>query len=238
MSSGSYFTIYAKHKKQKVSEEVLNALKNEYYLSNKKNIYKEISSEEDERLKKDLPIFMHAAFNSDFSKMTSEDESSDIYYAQDASICNKLLEFHFCSSFVCLKEHFSLNAYKYSESSTIISKSLAKEMLQAIEYVLSEKYDKTFENVLNNDFIEVFGNGYSLFDNRFHQEHKPIYIDKEFKDGYVIRFDDYGYEKEIIENDNGIRHDLNKAKACLLAYLNAEDNSWEDNELILEYSAY
>lgn len=39
MSSGSYFTIYKKNSKVKASDEVLNALKNEYFLSNKKDVF-------------------------------------------------------------------------------------------------------------------------------------------------------------------------------------------------------
>ena len=102
---------------------------------------------------------------------------------------------------------------------------------------MSEYYDKTFERILNNEYVPLFGDGYSLYDNRFKSNKDPIYIDKD-GENYTLSFRDYCSDREVEESDNDVRFNLNRTKACLLAFLNAEENSYDNEELILEYSAY
>lgn len=235
MSSGSYFTVYRKDLKAKASQEVLDALKNEYFLANKKDSFGGSKSEEE--MRKDIPLLMHASFKEDFHARETA-EKTDVYYSADGSKHTKLLEFHFCSTFSCLKEKFNLNPYSFSNSSALVSKSEAAKMLQAVEYILGEEYSKHFEKVLDNEYVELFGEGYSPYDNRFSQYRQPINIDKHSDGGYSVEFSDYGFEREIAESDSDVKYNLEKTRACLLAFLKAEDNSWDNEELVLEYSAY
>lgn len=236
MSSGSYFTIYRKKINCKASQEWLDALKNEYFLSNKSSCLFKDGASEDE-MKKDIPLFMDSEFKSK-SSYDEDSKKTNIYYDKDGIVHEKLLDFHFGSAFTCLREHFALNPYKLSQSSVVVSKADAEKMLQAIEYVLSEEYSKKFESVLNNEYVKMFGDGYTLFDNRFKTAQRPIYVDKDGDDGYTVSFNDQLLDDESAEFDDGIKFHLCTARACLLAYLNAEVYSYRGEELVLEYSAY
>ena len=233
MSSGSYFTIYRKHTDKLVDGSVIEFVKHEYYLSNKNGLS---NDKDDDNLKKDMPLLMCAGHKANH-EYDPEGNKLNIYYDANGYAYDKLLEFHFCSTFTCLKEHFHLNPYKFSEQSIFISRCEAEKMLQAIEYLLSECYDKTFERILNNEYVSLFGDGYSPYDNRFKSHKDPIYIDKD-GENYTLSFRDYCSDREVEESDNDVRFNLNRTKACLLAFLNAEENSYDNEELILEYSAY
>lgn len=231
MSSGSYFTLYRKCTKVKASSEVLDALKNEYFLANKKDLF--AGSQDD----KALPLLLYAGFKADSAEREAEDNKTDVYYSEDGIKHVKLLDFHFCSTFTALKEHFNLDPYRVNQTSIFISKADAKNILQAIEYILGEDYDKKFENILDNEFVKILGEGYSLFDNRFKSAKDPIYIDKEGH-GYTVNFCDSVYETETSESDDDVKFNLCRTRACLLAFLNAEESPWDGEELVLEYSAY
>lgn len=235
MSSGSYFTIYRKYSKIKASQDALDALKNEYFLANKNELFG--GNRDEEALKNDMPLLMHDGYRHD-NMGSSEDNKSNIYYSsEDGTKHDMLLEFHFCSSFTCLKEKFNLNAYSFSRSSIFISRSEAQKMLQAIDYVLSEDYNKKFESILGNEYVELFGEGYSPFDSRFKKHRDPMYIDRDGRN-YAISFGDTTIAAETAESDADVQFNLNRIRACLLAYLNAEEDTWDDEELVLEYSAY
>ena len=231
MSSGSYFTLYRKCTKVKASSEVLDALKNEYFLSNKKDLF---AGNQDDKA---LPVLLYAGFKADFAEREAEENKTDVYYSEDGTKHVKLLDFHFNSTFTALKEHFNLDPYRISHQSIFISKSDAKKILQAIDYILGEDYDKKFEKILDNEFVKILGEGYSCFDNRFKSSKDPIYIDKEGH-GYTVNFCDSAYEAETSESDDDVKSNLCRTRACLLAFLNAEESTWDGEELILEYSAY
>lgn len=236
MSSGSYFTLYRRFNEVKAPSETIEALKNEYFLANKKELFAE--KQDDEAMKKDIPLLLWAGFKADFAEREAEDNKTDVYYSDDGTKHIKLLVFHFGSTFTALKDdHFCLNPYKFNQNSVLISKLEAEKILQAIDYVLSEDYNKKFEQVLNNGYVELLGNGYSPFDKRFRHSHEPIYIDREGH-GYTVNFGDSGYSNEISESDEDVKFNLNCAKACLLAFLNAEESTYDGEELVLEYSAY
>ena len=110
-------------------------------------------------------------------------------------------------------------------------------MLQAIDYVLSEDYNKKFESILGNEYVELFGEGYSPFDSRFKKHRDPMYIDRDGK-SYTVSFGDNMIDAETAESTADVQFNLNRIRACLLAYLNAEEETWNGEELVLEYSAY
>lgn len=230
MSSESYFTLYRKYSKVKASSEELDALKNEYFLANKKNLF---TGNQDDKA---LPLLLYAGFKANFAAGESEENKTDIYYSKDGTKHVRLLDFHFCSTFTALKEHFNLDPYRVNQQSIFISKADAKNILQAIEYILDGEYDKKFEKILNNEYVDILGKGYSLFDNRFKASKDPIYIDKEGH-GYTVNFNDCIYDAETSESDEYANFNLCRTRACLLAFLNAEESTWDDEELVLEYSA-
>ena len=231
MSSGSYFTLYRKCTKVKASSEVLDALKNEYFLASKKDLF---AGSQDGKA---LPLLLYAGFKADFAEREAEDNKIDVYYSEDGTKHVRLLDFHFGSAFTALKEHFNLDPYRVNQTSIFISKADAKKILQAIEYILSEDYDKKFEKILDNEFVKILGEGYSCFDNRFKSSKDPIYMDKEGR-GYTVNFCDSVYEAETSESDDDVKFNLCRTRACLLAFLNAEESTWDGEELVLEYSAY
>lgn len=228
MSSGSYFIIYRKHNKKKVSDDVLNALKEEYRKSNNSSFSAVQNKDLD-----DFPVLMNSSFKVD----AFDENDCSVWYDKDGHVYDKLLEFHFGSSFTCLKDKFRTNAYKYSESSVIISRNEAEKMLQAIEYVLSEEYSKRFEDILDNEYVDIFGRGFSPYDERFIKSHGKIYIDKEC-DSWTASIGDYQWNVEIEESDNDVKSNLKRMRSCLRAFLDAESYEWNGHELVLEYSTY
>ena len=115
MSSGSYFTLYRKRANVKASSEILGALKNEYFLANKKDLF--AGSQDD----KALPLLLYAGFKADFAEREAEDNKTDVYYSEDGTTHVKLLDFHFNSTFTALKEHFNLDPYRVNQTSIFIS---------------------------------------------------------------------------------------------------------------------
>ena len=178
---------------------------------------------------------MHDGFLADFSASKSK---SSIYYDEKGFRYDKLLEFHFCSSFTCLKDKFNLDSYILSKSSIFINKDEAAKILQAIEYILGNEYSKRLEDILSNEYINILGHGYSLFDNRFNKHKDKIYIDKNGSDGYILSVGDDSYDLEIAECDDDVKFSLSRAASCLHAFFDAEANEWNGYELVLEYSAY
>ena len=231
MSSGSYFTIYRKCKSIVAPASKLEAIVAEYKKSSESSLF----SSKTENNEADLPLLMHENFKA--GCVYDDENDNHNYYDKSGVLHEKLLEFHFCSTFTCLKEHFKLNPYKFSESSCFISKDEARKMLQAAEYVLSNEYSKKFEDILSNEYVEMFGSGYSLFDSRFKRHHQNFYIDKT-SDGYSVEFDDPQYDAEVTESDNDIVFALKRMKSCLQAFVDAESYEWSGSSLVLEYSAY
>ena len=227
MSSGSYLTLYRKHVNKKVSSDVLDAVKEQYKKSNESCFSTSKKSD-------DFPLLMHASFK---PEPQESDEDCDTYYDKDGIVHDKLLEFHFGSSFTALKDKFHTNAYIFSKSSVLISKNEAEKMLQAVEYILSKKYSREFEDILNNEYVDLLGNGLSYFDDRFIQCREKIYVDKD-GENWVVSFGDYQCNAETNECDEEIIFNLKRVSICLKAFLDAECYSWNGHELVLEYSTY
>ena len=234
MSCGSFFTIYRKNKTNIVSKEIIDALKNEYYLLNKNHSFLKTNDKNDDKLKNDIPILM----NANLKHNSVEDSNDYIFYDCDGVTYTKLLDFHFISTFSCLKKEWNLNPYYFKSSSKLVSKNEAEKILQAIKYVLSEKYSKEFEDILSNEYVEIFGEDYSPFINRFINHKHPIHIDKDGPGHYVIEFDDNSYNVEIAECDACAKSNMERVKICIEAFLQTEIYSWNNEDLVLEYSVY
>lgn len=234
MASGSYFTIYRKLNKS-VPNETLDKIKNEYFESNKANLFD--SSKPENELKEDIPLFLDPTF-----KSTSIDDgnSNYIYYnSDDGKEYLQLLTFDFISTFSCLKEHWDLNPYSYKRATKVVSKVEAAAMLQAIKYVLGGKYSQEFEDILSNEYVDLFGNGYSPYDNRFKaHDNSPVYFDRNDDDGFIITKGDDGIAAEIAESDADAKWNLEHTKIALETYLHASEYCSNDNGLVLTYTAW
>ena len=232
MSSGSYFTIYRKHKNIIMQDSMLASLRNEYIKSSQNSMF----ASRDKQDSNDVPQLMLKNFKA--SSCLEDDDSCNEFYDANGVLHERLLTFHFCSDFTALKDKFNLNAYRYDKQSVFVSKNEAEKILQAIDYLLSREYSQKFEDILNNEYVELLGNGYSVFDNRFKNTNEELYIDKLSDDGYSVTFGDTQYNAEVKESDSSIVFNLKRTKSCIQAFLDAESYDWKNEELVLEYSAY
>lgn len=231
MSSGSYMTIYRKLRKNVVSKDRLDAIREEYYKSNKGTCFS--TDKNEESLRADVPVLLEDGFNAE----QSCGGQSQLFYDKDGIEHFKLLSFHFSSSFTCLKEHWNLNPYTRSQASIIVSAKDAKDLLQAAKYVLSGEYSKKFEEILSNDYVELLGEDYPPFARRFRKAAEPIYIEREEQNFKVVR-GDYGFEDEEADCASYAKYSLETLVACLEAFVRAECYDFDGEELVLEYSAY
>lgn len=234
MSRGSYFTIYRKLKNDVASKVTLDVLKNEYYLENKSSFsYNKDATEEE--LREDIPMLMNASFT---HNAIPDEENCYVFYDKNGVKHIRLLDFHFNSTFAALKDEWCLDPTRYKTTERFVSRNEAEKMLQAIKYILSEKYSKEFENVLSNEYVEIFGRDYFPFTCRFNSRHKPIYIEKIDDDSYQLNVGDMESEAEIDESNATFRCIMNRVKTCLEAFLYAEPHSYDDYDLVLTYSVY
>lgn len=130
-----------------------------------------------------------------------------------------LLDAHFTSGFNCLIEEFNMNAYnKFGEKT--IPLYMAKEMAQAVNYILSLNYSKQIELILNNPYLDVFETLYYPFTCRF--------IHSDSKDAESNEFDKEGL------------YFLKKIKNVLDTFilLNDENSFNEEVEYVLVYKNY
>lgn len=106
-----------------------------------------------------------------------------------------IFNMHFITDFTTLKELWNMHSLN---PQILINVETAKEIIQAIEYILSGNYSEQVENILKNNYISVFG------------EHYPLYL---------TRYD-FGENKEI--DSDWLRREkyyLNKAKCALSAFV-------------------
>jgi hypothetical protein len=203
MSNSSYFTLL---RKSKENLQFSNKLIEEFIISK----YNEM-------------MFMNNNKATSVEEMQKEISN---YYPittfKYISIKNKneydvVFQFHFTSGFNVLKDEFNLNPYnKYSD--IIIDLNLAKEMLIAIDYILSRDYSHKFEDILNNYYINVFGDLIPNFQYRFND--KPD-LDE--------------FESEELEKE-GFYY-LKKCRDIIAAYILIEkENTLNEAEYILLYS--
>lgn len=137
MASGSLFTLLRKRKCSKIldKQEVIDII-------NKKNIQESYGN---------------------IVQITDLNEVEHFYPINEYEYIDtktfncfdRLFTINFCSSFTALNEYFCLNAYDVSNNQIQISIHVAKQILQAVEYLLSEKYSKQFENILDSSFINI-----------------------------------------------------------------------------------
>ena len=75
-----------------------------------------------------------------------------------------LFEMGFGSTFTCIREEFGLNAYNNSEFE--INYNMAKEMRQALNYLLNFKYSDKVEEIMDNQYITILGHNLPVYEYR------------------------------------------------------------------------
>lgn len=158
MASGSYITIYLKDLSRKLDAGELESLKKEYAdkHSKSKSAFNEDSNDSG------IPLLLR-------KNAQPEDSGrfSPVYSSVDGHAYTKLLSFSFNSSFEGLKRYFSMNAYEPSKSDVELTQLDASLLLTACKYILGKKYDRDFEDVMSNPFVEELGNDLTHFTCRF-----------------------------------------------------------------------
>lgn len=101
-----------------------------------------------------------------FIKTDVENEKSVFLSVDDNSTYIPIMSFYFPSDFSVLKDEY--NMYSSScASQVIIDLHTAKELVQAIDYLLAGNYSEQFELILNNYYIKKFGELLPLYDFRY-----------------------------------------------------------------------
>lgn len=127
----------------------------------------------------------------------------------------RTLEFGFSSSFSRLVEMFMLNPCDPSRSMVVITPTMANQMLKAVEYLLLRKYDPDIEEVMDNEYIECFGD-----------------CIKEYRDYQYRRM--FPEDKDYASDDENDRYVLINFRTALRAYLDTNNNA----NLLLTYEAW
>jgi len=131
---------------------------------------------------------------------------------------SELLNVHFNSVFRSLIEEFNMNPYNKT-SQIILNYNITSKMIQAINYILSNNYNKDFEKILDNYYLKVFEDLYPDFYNRFNNNFEEYYELKNEND-------------EAISILNRVLHTLNTYK------LMQDENDINKDEILLIYNNY
>ena len=139
MSRGSYFELLKESKDQKRGAEICRACK--------------AKAVEDET----EPTFWKKREKRRFFPNGDWDFVLD---EKDGTCYDSILHLEFNSIFSDLREHYdnTENLDSYGNDRHVISRDEAVEMVRAIDYILLGKYDKGFEEVMGNEFVDIFGN--------------------------------------------------------------------------------
>lgn len=101
-----------------------------------------------------------------------------------------LLDLGFCSTFRCLREEFNLDPFR--NPTVEIDISTAKEMRQAIKYLLNYKYSDKVEEIMDNYYIKIFGSEIPEFEYR---KNKDIDVES---DDYFSEEGKYALKKFLV----------------------------------------
>ena len=200
MSSGSVLNILRSNKKHKhtVRNKIINNKIEEF----KSNLAGLVSAE-------NITVPNYLMFEDNMDIMLS---------IKDKQYFNILLDAHFSSQFTELTDEYNLNPYN-GTNQVVIDIHTAKEMLQAIKYLLSRNYSLGIEDILDNYWISVFS------------ELLPSYSSQNITNTEIIN------ENNEFEQEG--KYILTKFKTVLETYiLLVNENCCNEYQYILLYSAY
>lgn len=234
MSSGSYFILYRKYN-VKASDDVFNALVNRYVSHNKSNRFDKKTDD----IGKDLPLVLDLNFDikeSEYDENTKTWKDIKDYSIEgqrkqyqailsvDRTYVDELFTWHFCSSFTCLKNEWNVDPYSNVKSKFIVDRLLAEKILQACNYLLSEKWSTGFEKILNNEWIKILSTG----------------NDSESYWKYVYRNDKKLLREVTEEENNSAEYDIMHLQQVMQTFTSMDENytAYGKTEHILMYTAW
>lgn len=207
MSSGSYFLMLRTSKS--IENEIVDKKEIQSYIDDFNKKYTCIGFQSDTFEDKEFYAY----------PLTLEHNEINNYKwvsFKTGKIYDEIFCLNFLSDFAQLKEEYALDPFRNSEMK--ISFGQAKEMLVAINYLLSRNFSLKTEDILNNHYIRVFG------------EMLPSY--EAFLNGK--RF----YENNDLD-ENESRYVLNKLQSLFNIYIWMEnENSLNECEYILLYHVW
>lgn len=197
MGCSSTLTIYRKYNIDILGENKLNEIKNRYIESNG-------GKEKDA-----FPIIIDSNFrpNQFSEEPKTVNEIRNRYFTIDGNPVDELISEFFISNYHELWDEFNLQGYNFGRSEYQISLDEVKSITVAIKYLLSGEYSEKMEEVLNNKWINIFGNGYTKYSNFYSSSNKKIYIERECDDIWTINLGDDMMDREDKEND--LEHESN-----------------------------
>lgn len=191
-------------------------LKNKQYIDDIKYAYKysgyKIEGPEndfDKKIKEeDIPEYVACGRLKHVNKVTKE-------------IFTNIFEMQFNSCFQTLIEQYNLCQYG-ARNTIVISLTMAEKILQAINYLLSQKYDIDFQwNVLQNDYIQIFGQLYTPYFNFYNKSNEPE---------NMFAYDQQYRTQKII---------MKRIKIILSTYVEmVADQTWNNLKHVLIYTVY
>lgn len=209
MASGSYFTLLRKTKNNLkfsdkfIEEFIIHKYKEAAVFNTTLNVQTAI-----EDMKKGLCDYHQI---STFKYLSLKDN-----YELDV-----IMELHFTSGFKILKEEFNMNSYNVN-CIKVFDINLCKQMKIALDYILSRDYSKKFEDILDNYYIEMFGNEIPYFQYRFNNN-------------FVIPDGDLESEELIIETD----YYYKKLRDLFASYILIDrENTLNEAEYYLLYTCF
>lgn len=211
MAHGSFIALYLKDSNDKLSDLELRELKREYAERHKEmSITSSKSMSDVEALSMGVPLMLEKGFKHDSGCQGRKSRFEPYYSSIDGSAMTKLISFSFDSMFDCLKDFYGLTTSYPSKSDAIVSHEDAKQMLVACNYALSKHYDKEFEKIMMNPFVDSLGNGLSFFNSRFATGQETS-----CPDGMA----EWGIDNLDKEHESSLRTLI----ACLEAYFRSDD---------------
>lgn len=145
MSSGLIFNLIKKTDKT-VSDKVYNDIKHRYD-----------ENYESYSIKSEITYPILFQLHKDESEKYNYPNLGIYVGKDDKRIYHDLIEQSFTSCMNFLKPELDLFTYT---DIRFISVAKAERMVQALKYILSEKYSNEFEDILNNHYIQIFGDEY------------------------------------------------------------------------------
>jgi len=78
-------------------------------------------------------------------------------------VYRKLLDYDFNSDWCELRDRLGVNIYSVDREYIKLDSNIIDKLVVAIDYILNENYDRKMEFVLDNEFIDIIGDSYSLY---------------------------------------------------------------------------
>lgn len=171
-------------------------------------------------------------------KTSDLDNIRNRYFTKDGCPVDEIMSDFWCSSFSELWEEYNLDGYSMSNYMIEIPLSDAKAIKQALAYLLSKNWNETFEDVLDNKWIKIFGEKYPKYTQAMSPNRSRIYIEKDTADSWSISSSDDDFLYEIKEENDTQESTMKSLLRIIDAYLLLKDdimNEYNEIDYMLIY---